>query len=283
MGADVRDHVVIDLERSPGGRPPANPRVLNVHPYPQSAGAGEPTAMGPVLFLRRTSLPLVRQFFAEVEPGLPSDVPYHHLMGHLVAFMHSKVEFYALEVKYVFSIKSLDAFLYADAMFEFHAQEKDRLANKYKAGDTDSTLGTSQADIRKQMIQKQFDKEAERFGDVRNKAISGEIDLDVLLPKFNERYASSLHVKLAGERDSSVPERFADASSFRHKPVTQHACYVTSNNRYGVKQAGQQEMPMRWHGVKGDFTSGFRGAMYHNTGFVSSATTSKVQGVGFRV
>jgi hypothetical protein len=43
-------------------------------------------------------------------------------------------------------------------------------------------------------------------------------------------------VRLAGERDASLPERFADASSFRHKPVKQHACYITSNNVYGVKQ-----------------------------------------------
>ena len=42
-------------------------------------------------------------------------------------------------------------------------------------------------------------------------------NLDVLLPPFNERYAASLHVTLAGERDASLPERFTDASSFRHK------------------------------------------------------------------
>jgi hypothetical protein len=55
-------------------------------------------AMGPVIFLRRSSLPLVRQFFAEVEPTLPASVPYHHLMGHMVKFMQSKVPLYALEV-----------------------------------------------------------------------------------------------------------------------------------------------------------------------------------------
>jgi hypothetical protein len=54
--------------------------------------------MGPVIFLRRSSLPLVRQFFAEVEPTLPASVPYHHLMGHMVKFMQSKVPLYALEV-----------------------------------------------------------------------------------------------------------------------------------------------------------------------------------------
>ena len=197
-------------------------------------------------------------------------------MGHLVKFIQSKVPLYALEVKYVFSVKTLDAFLYADALFEFHAREKDRASDRFKPSDTDSTLSMSQADIRKRMIQKQFEKEAERFGDVRAKAISAEIDLDVMLPRFNERYASSLHVKLAGERDSSLPERFTDASSFRHAPIKQHACYVTSNNIYGFKQSSQQEMPMRWHGVKGDFTSAFSGNMHHNTGFVTAKTTSKV-------
>lgn len=280
MGADVRDHVMLDLERNPAGRIPSNPEVMGVLPYPEATGPRINTAMGPVIFLRRTSLPLVKQFFAEVEPSLPPSVPYHHLMGHLVAFIQSKVSMYALEVKYVFSVKSLDAFLYADALFEYHAREKDRASDRLKASYTLSgeSLGASlsQADARKRMIQAQFEKEAQRFGDVRAKAISAEIDMDMLLPRFNERYASSTYVIQGGERDSSLPERFSDASGFRHKPVKQHACYVTSNNVYGVKRASQQEMPLKWHGVRGDFTSGFRGAMHHNAGFVTAKTTSKV-------
>jgi hypothetical protein len=91
-----------------------------------------------------------------------------------------------VEVKYIFSVKSLEAFLYADALFEYHAREKDRASDKLKVNDTDSSLSMSQADVRKRMIQQQFDKEAERFGDFTKKAVSGEVDLDVLLPKFNE-------------------------------------------------------------------------------------------------
>jgi len=274
MGADVADHVMLDLERNAGGHVPMNPEVLAIHPYPQSTGPRVKAAMGPVMFLRRSTLPLVKQFFTEVAPGLTC--PYYQLTGHLFQYLQSKVTFYGLETKYMFSLKTLDAFLYADALFEHHAREKGRAAEKFKTNDTDSSLSMSQADVRKRMIAAQFEKEEARFGNVKQAAIAGECDLDTLLPKFNERYAASLHVRLAGERDSSVPERFADASTFRHKSIKQHACYITSNNYYGLKQAGQQEMPMRWHGVKGDFTSNFRGAMHHNTGFVTAKTNSKV-------
>ena len=53
-------------------------------------------------------------------------MPFNHLMGHLIKYIQSKVPVYALEVKYVFSVKTLDGFLYADALFEYHAREKDR-------------------------------------------------------------------------------------------------------------------------------------------------------------
>ena len=276
MGVSASDHVMLDLQRNPSGSLPANPEVRGVLPFPDRVGPRVTSAMGPIVFLRRTSLPLVKQFFAEVEPGLPAGTPANQLMGHLVQFIHSKVSVYALELQYVFSVKTLDAFLYADNLYDYYAREKARASEKFKPSDTDSNMALSDADARKRMIEKQFEKEAERFGDVREAAVSAELDLDMLLPKFNERYASSLHVKLAGERDAALPERFTDASSFRHKPISQHACYVTSNNIYGLKQASQQEMPMKWHGVKGDFTSNFRGQMYHNTGFVTSSTTSKV-------
>jgi hypothetical protein len=39
-------------------------------------------------------------------------------MGHLLAYLQQKVTFYGLEVKYIFSVKTLDAFLYADSLFE---------------------------------------------------------------------------------------------------------------------------------------------------------------------
>ena len=63
----------------------------------------------------------------EVEPHLTgANVPFNHIMGHLIKYIQSKVPVYALEVKYVFSVKTLDGFLYADALFEYHAREKDR-------------------------------------------------------------------------------------------------------------------------------------------------------------
>jgi Domain of unknown function (DUF4490) len=37
----------------------------------------------------------------------------------------------------------------------------------------------------------------------------------------------------------------------------QHACFTTSNNMYGLKSPVKADMPMSWHGAKGDFTNTF--------------------------
>ena len=95
MGAEVSDHIMLDLERNPGGKVPTNPEVRAVLPYPDSTGPRVKAAVGPVVFLRRTTLPLVKQFFAEVDL---STCPYYQVMGHLLAYLQQKVTFYGLEV-----------------------------------------------------------------------------------------------------------------------------------------------------------------------------------------
>jgi len=274
---DPSDHTMCDLETLPGDRVPLNPSIKKFVPYPKSgASTKSRAAVGPITFLRRTTLPLVKKFFEETK-DLP---PYHHVYGHLLEYLSKHVEFYGLQVKYMFSVKTVDSFLYADALFEYHAREKRKASQKYKVSDTDSSLTFatehSMSDVRKRMLHEQFAQEAEKFGDMRRQAIEKEMDLDKILPIFNERYANSLNTKLVGETDRSLPERFTNASLFRHNSKKQHACYVPNNNYYGIKQPSQQEMPMGWSGIKGDFTSSFSAGMFHNTGFVSNNTTSKV-------
>ena len=55
----------------------------------------------------------------------------------------------------------------------------------------------------------------------------------------------------------------------------QHPVYVTSNNQYGVKTVGPGNLPIRWHGVKGEFTDGFGGAMYRDNGLDVGVARSK--------
>lgn len=273
---DMADHTICELEMLPGHRVPTNPAIKKFVPYPKPGETKSRSAVGPITFLRRTTLPLVKKYFEEVK-----DKPvYHHVYGHLLEYLSQHVPFYGLEVKYMFSVKTIDSFLYADALFEYHAREKKKAAHKFKVQDTDSSLEFatehSISDVRKRMMHDMFAAEAEKYGDMRRQAIEQEVDLDNILPKFNERYANSLNTKLVGETDRSLPERFTNAELFRHSPKKQHACYITNNNYYGLKQPSQQEMPMGWSGIKGDFTSSFSAGMFHNTGFVCNTTTSKV-------
>ena len=47
-----------------------------------------------------------------------------------------------------------------------------------------------------------------------------------------------------------LPERFEEASKFRHNAHKQHPLYATSNNAYGAKKPSQSELPVQWNGVR---------------------------------
>ncbi|KAK9810139.1 hypothetical protein WJX72_005473 [[Myrmecia] bisecta] len=73
----------------------------------------------------------------------------------------------------------------------------------------------------------------------------------------------------------AIPPQFADVKVWKHKPRKQHPVYATSNNTYGYKQPTQQEMPMSWNGIRGEFTKNFVVGNGH-TGFATGITGSKV-------
>ena len=52
--------------------------------------------------------------------------------------------------------------------------------------------------------------------------------------------------------------------------------FQTSNNVYGAKKPSQQEMPLKWNGIRGEFTKTFGGGRYRDTSFNTSKTTSRV-------
>ncbi|KAK9832893.1 hypothetical protein WJX74_000961 [Apatococcus lobatus] len=39
-----------------------------------------------------------------------------------------------------------------------------------------------------------------------------------------------------------------------HQPRKQHPVYSTSNNAYGSKAPSPHELPLSWHGIRGEFT-----------------------------
>ena len=59
----------------------------------------------------------------------------------------------------------------------------------------------------------------------------------------------------------------------RRRP--EHACYTTSNHTYGVRSPVRADMPMTWHGAKGDFTKTFAG-MVRDQGLRTYVERSKV-------
>lgn len=65
---------------------------------------------------------------------------------------------------------------------------------------------------------------------------------------------------------------------FKFKAKQEHPVFTTSSNAYGKKVPTQHEMPLKWSGVKGEFTSTqfAGGPSKGTTGFNTSVTKSKV-------
>ena len=85
---------------------------------------------------------------------------------------------------------------------------------------------------------------------------------------------------------SLVPMRFRDAETFESKVKVQHPCYTTTGHDIGIKRPSQVDMPVKWRGKEGVFTTDFvmqePGKMavsinnYTNRGLRTNKTYSKV-------
>jgi hypothetical protein len=53
-----------------------------------------------------------------------------------------------------------------------------------------------------------------------------------------------------------LPERFAPTTVFKYNKKAEHPCFTTTYNEIG-KAPGEMEMPNKWRGKKGDFTTDF--------------------------
>ena len=293
----------LSLEKNPAGRTVSNPEVVSVTPYPDAranGSGGTVSVCGPVMFLRRTTLPLVAEFFAD--EGLrwsESGVAPDEMLGRLLVFLQKRETVYALEMKHCFAPGvSVGTYVYVNELFGFLSGEKARATGRYKS---EWASGSGTMSDRKKILLERFAIQDRRAGDARERAVSAQMDMDVLVPKFNASYGVPTRpVDRYKQRGDDLPPRFTDASAWtkstpaqvsfflfrvsiyvRMRNYTdvvfcvQHPVYVTSNNQYGVKTVGPGNLPIRWHGVKGEFTDGFGGAMYRDNGLDVGIARSK--------
>ncbi|EEH57100.1 uncharacterized protein MICPUCDRAFT_39965 [Micromonas pusilla CCMP1545] len=277
-GATPSEHVLLKLRDNGAGGRVTFPEVLGAAPYPDaSAWDGNTAALGPVTFLRRGTTPLVRAFFDTVAPSLRCAASER--FGHLMSYVQCNVIVHALEMKHAFSVKTLGAYEHACDVFKFYAEEKEKASAKFATLKTGG-VGAARDDARAKILREKIHARTSRAGDYRLRAVAAEADMDVVLSKYNAMKASEnmteSFAKRLGIPGAVLPPRFADAAAWKLEVPKQHACYATSANVYGAKRVTPADMPMRWHGVKGDFTDRFGGAMYKDDGLVVGIDKSNV-------
>ena len=82
---------------------------------------------------------------------------------------------------------------------------------------------------------------------------------DEVLQLFSDFMEISGGAVVASKGPRPIPVRFKNAEGWKHQPLKQHAVFQTSNNVYGAKKPSQQEMPLKWNGIRGEFTKTFGG------------------------
>ncbi|GLI59115.1 hypothetical protein VaNZ11_000946 [Volvox africanus] len=75
---------------------------------------------------------------------------------------------------------------------------------------------------------------------------------------------------------SSLPIRFADATTRRHNAKEQHPVFTTSNNTYGIKTPVQVDMPLTYTAASQHFTKSFPVSAPKSAGLVTAVTKSNV-------
>ena len=313
VSSDPSDETLLDLAPAAPGSKRVAPvaDITRVTPFDSgSAGSaaasetkrGSKAALGAATLLRSTTVPLLRRFFDEAGDLEPA----RHSLGRFFFWLCKRKRVSAVRVSRgdTFPLETPEDVDVADSFYRFYAEEEAkalRSLEPLKRGgpsltsttrrDAAAMFGTAagEGDARKRMLADRFAAADKRCGDARARALEAALDMEVLLPTFflsleKEKTSASSDGALSfvavgpdGKPAKPLPGRFRDASRWnvsRNKP-SQHPCYVTSAvSAYGKKPTAA-DMPMRWHGVDGDFTSRFAGN-YANSGLVTAKAKSKV-------
>ena len=305
--ADAADEVALELKPAAPGSKRVAPvaDVTRVVPFsePGSKTSALTHALGAATLLRASTVPLLRAFFAEAGDLEPA----RHSFGRFLRWLSTRTRMCAVALSRgdTFPLETAADVDVADAFYHFYAAEEAKAAvslrPKTKLDRGPSLTSTTrreaaaafgaaagEGDARKRMLADRFAAADKRCGDARARALDAALDMEVLLPTFFESRAhpSTSAARAAepapavgpdGKPAKPLPDRFRDASAWnvsRNKPA-QHPCYVTSAvSAYGKKPT-VADMPLRWHGVSGDFTSQFAGN-YADNGLVTTKAKSKV-------
>ena len=309
--ADVSNETLLDLTPAAPGSKRVAPVADITRVMPFAEGLGKITeqntprhALGAAMLLRATTLPLLRVFFDEAGDLEPA----RHSLGRFARWLSRRTRMCAVALRNgdTFSLEKAADVDVADAFYRFYAAEEAKATaslapKRVVRGGPSLTSSTrreaaaafggaaAEGDARKRMLADRFAAADKRCGDARARALDAALDMEVLLPMFfgsqtlpsasavSPRADAFVAVGPDGKPTKPLPDRFRDASNWnvsRNKPA-QHPCYVTSAvSAYGKKPT-VADMPLRWHGVSGDFTAQFAGN-YADNGLVTTKAKSKV-------
>ena len=236
----------------------------------------------PLYYFKASSLDLLGSMFDTASDGTKAKQG----LSPFIKFLHEAGRPMKCHiVEYYFNVRSLDAFLFADQFFAYYGREELKKKKLLGMQDTDSNIEFTMPDdedakaamSRATSMQMKTGGALTRTQSVRKQKTDAEYSFRQQILDYAHRFFSAAVAKKTdAEKEERVPERFSDASKFRHKSKTQHPVYRTSNNDYGRKAPAQQDMPMQWNGLHGEFTESFNGLKVNFTGFNTSRTTSRI-------
>ena len=257
----------------------ASAKITACNAHPEGTANGTEWVYGPLLFIRNDTLPDLYKFADSEEGGEFRSLA---LFGQHLCRTKG---LYALKTPFLFGITDLKSYEYISGFFAFYSRKKKSLYDKFKVKDSDSniSLDHNMAPSTETPFDRQLKAMEKELGLTRKdlqlkQAIdSGALEIEELRQEYDKVFFGS---KVPSSVTSvvparAIPERFKDAHSWKQQPKPQHAVFQTSNNMYGKKAPSQQEMPMKWYGIRGNFTKTFQ-AKYSDTSFNTSRSASNV-------
>eukprot|EP00873_Tetraselmis_striata_P044706 jgi/Tetstr1/464970/TSEL_009703.t1 len=247
-----------------------NPKVVSLDGQ-GVAGEGE-LMLAPLAVVRKDS---VAELAAMAGGGLPP-------RAQLVEFCRSRVEggvMYGLPFGMLFSVESLDTYLFTHSFFEWYRQQKQSLtAQPLRVEDSniflaeDTRLGGD--------LTAKLDRQLELLETVAKKSQmpwSSRMPIGPMIKTFLMVYERR-QKEAVMRPEPALPDRFTRPGTWTYKTAKQeHPVYTTSNNIYGAKVPVQPQMPNSYHGLNGRFTNAFAGP-YKAASLNVGKTRSKVHG-----
>lgn len=203
---DVSNETLLDLTPAAPGSKRVAPvaDITRVTPFAeaeQNTGGNTPPrhALGAVMLLRATTLPLLRVFFDEAGDLEPA----RHSLGRFARWLSRRTRMCAVALRNgdTFPLEKAADVDVADAFYRFYAAEEAKAKASLEPksvvrGGPSLTSSTrreaaaafggaaAEGDARKRMLADRFAAADKRCGDARARALDAALDMEVLLPMF---------------------------------------------------------------------------------------------------